>query len=142
MAIAQDPTRELEYVLKKDRTLADGTKNPEPTIWKYRVLRSSIRSKIEDGLGSASMSPDGTSIGINVKNGTVNREYMKHGLCGVENFFDADGNEVEFKQSSDRFGSGKVAHDDFLDRIDEDDFAEIAGAIKAGNRLTEDERKN
>jgi hypothetical protein len=145
MAVAVDPDRVYEYVLKADRHLADGTPNPKPTVWKFRTLRSKVRSRIEDQLASASTGPDGKVTGVHVHSGSAALAYLKEGLLGVENFFDENGNEIAFETEPN--GKGKGANrflptDDFLDRIHEDDQAELSKAIQLGNKLTEDERKN
>lgn len=141
MAVAVDPNRILTYQLKADR-LPDGKVDESKTVFQYRVLRSKVRAKIEDGLASAVASNDGQAATINVRNGSVNLDYLRYGLCGVERFFDSDGNEIAFKDAPDRTSGGRVASDDFIDLIHEDDQAELARAIQRGNRLSEADRKN
>ena len=143
MAIAVQPNREFEYQLRADRK-EDGSINREGTIWKIRALRSKDRAKIEDGLASATVDDSGRSARMDVKSGSVGLAYLKAGLVGVENFYDSAGNEVEFKAENDdkRHPTRRVASDDFLDCIHEDDQAELARAIKDANRLSETDQKN
>lgn len=142
MAVAVDPNRVLRYQLKADRLPEGGAEDASKTVWLYRILRSKVRAKIEDGLASAVATNDGQAATINVKNGSVNLDYLRHGLCGVERFNNADGNEIPFKDAPDRTSGGRVASDDFIDQIHEDDQAELARAIQRGNKLSEADRKN
>ncbi len=125
MAIALDPSKPFDYVLREDRDKPNG--DPHKTVFHLKVLTPSENAQIEDN--SAVMDASGQ---MRVLNGYATYEALQQGLKGWQNLRDVNGEEVEFPSNIGKAISYlRPAH-----------RRELAEAITEGNQLTEDESKN
>lgn len=124
MAIALDPARTWDYVLRADRELQE----EERTVWKMRTLSQRASMKMVDRLivsddGSASMGGMGTQ----------SLDIVLDGLVGWTNFPDSAGEPIEAKVR------GGHLTDVSLARIDTTIMLELAIAIESGGKLSEED---
>lgn len=123
MAIAVDPNRTFDYVLKEDRDLPP----EQQTVFKLKVLSARELARLEDSVSV--MDKDGN---WQVKVGTKTLEILSCGLRRWDNFRDRNGNLITFVGSM----------DDNFDRLRPEWRRELADAITEQANLSEDERKN
>jgi len=126
MAIALDPSKPFDYVLREDRDKPNG--DPHKTVFHLKVLTPSENAAIEDN--SAVMDSDGK---MRVLNGYATYEALQQGLKGWHNLRDVNGEEVEFPSGN----IGKA-----ISYLRPAHRRELAEAITEGNELTEEESKN
>lgn len=112
MAIALDPKRRVDYVLKAER----GTETP--TVFHLRALTFRERCDLNDAL----MAVEGGETFY--RTGTLQRERLRSGLVGWSNFNDASGAAVRFVADP----NGK-ASDASLDYLDQATASELSDAI-------------
>jgi len=139
MAIAVDPNKPFDYVLKSDRKLAEGAK---PTRWKLKPLTVKEQTELRDGI--VAYHQDGKEMSGRMLGGTVELKTLRLGLVGCEDFYDADGAAIPFEAEPDskRNPSRFFVTDAFLSRISRADRTELADAIVEVNTLSEDDEKN
>lgn len=127
MAIAVDPERTFDYVLQEERDLPI----EQQTVWKIKVLTARELAEIEDN--TSRIDKEGV---LQVRHGSVVLNTLRKGLRGWENFQDAQGNPVPFRDNN------GVPREDNFDRMRPAWRREICNAITEQNRLTADQVKN
>lgn len=128
MPIAVDPEKTFDYILKRERSLPI----EQQTIFHLKVLTARELAGIEDNVSRINTA-DGS---MTVKTGSTILDTLKKGLRGWENFKDAQGNAVLYRENN------GVPRDDNFDRLLPADRRELANAITEQNRLTEEQIKN
>lgn len=123
MAIAVDPNRTFDYILKEDRDLPA----EQQTVFKLKVLSARELARLEDSVSV--MDKDGN---WQVKVGTKALEILSCGIKGWENLRNRAGIFIPF--------SGIM--DNNFDLLRPEWRRELADAITEQANLSEDERKN
>ena len=126
--IALDPRRERDYITSADRDLPED----QQTTLRLRTLPESVMVEIMDSV-RVSTNDDGDAEVSQAGVGTRTRTILRHGLTGWSNFKNGDGSDVPFEASN------GAASDDSLGRIPWDAKIELANAVEATGRMTEDE---
>lgn len=119
----------IPYVLKRERELSKERRS----IFFLRPLKTSVVARIQDS--QATMTQDGV-FGFRTAQATL--EILKEGLVGWENVVDERGEQVPFRTQGASDKPAQVT----IDQIPIEEAKELALAIEAGARLTEDEEKN
>lgn len=132
MPIAINPEATTEYVLECDRDKP----REEQTRFKVRWLTYKEQVKIEDNIVSSRIGRKGEDSEMRIASGSAERDILKAGLVGWENFKDEHGQEVEFKRRGDQ------VTDECLDRLHTDWRKEIANFITDQGKISKDEEKN
>lgn len=127
MAIAVDPNRTFDYVLKGDRKLPV----EQQTVFKLKVLSAKELARLEDNISL--MDLNGV---MQVKSGSIILETLRIGLRGWDTFHDKNGNLIEFRDNN-----GKPRDDNF-DLLRPEWRRELANAITEQTKLSGDEIKN
>ena len=131
--IAIDPGQEHRYIPKDARALSP----EDQPVFIITSLTARETSELEDGAADAILpSKEGGQTKMRVlSGGTVLKALMK-GLKGWENFKDATGNNVPWRENN-----GKARQDN-LDRIHPSIRKELAEAITEPNNLDGQAEKN
>ena len=131
MARALTPNQTFEHVLAEDRDLKPD--DPDRTVWILRTLSAGEEAEIQDS--AAAVESDGAAI--SVRTGSITLETLRRGLVGVRNFRDEKGAQVV--PSFTVNGRKRVVDDTFISAIRPEHRRELANAISAGGRVTEDD---
>jgi hypothetical protein len=108
----------------------------DQTIFEVRWLKYSEQVKIEDNTVTSKIGRKNEESEMRIASGTAEKAILQAGLVGWSNFKDANGNEVEFKRTS-----NKVT-DECLSRLRPDWRKEIANFITDQGVISKDEEKN
>ena len=123
MAIALDPARTWDYVLKSDMDLP----KEEQTVWKMRTASQRMTLEIYD-----SVRMEDGEMKLVVGEAALSRKVVSDGLCGWENWNSSDGTPIEPVNRSD---GGVIER--LLSRIQPGHILELAGAMQ--NHVAPDE---
>ena len=136
-----NPNYTWPYSLKRD--------TDNPTVFLLGPLDGALRAHLDDNNIGFSMNQAGGDklADINWKNNQRNLQIVRFGVRGWENFNDANGKPLECELQSIPVpgidgGNRKGLTLRSFNLIDPNDYAELANAIMAGNRLTAEESKN
>lgn len=136
MVIALDPKATWEHIAKVD------AESERPTVWILRGLTAGESQKIEDQTVIVEEHSGGSGKGsIGYKTGTRTLLALRHGLIGVRDFYDAEGNAIEFETERVGLRAGLVS-DNFLSRIPDSVRTELANEIRERNSLSGDQLGN
>jgi len=129
---AIDTQSTFRYVPKCDRDLPE----EEQTVFVLRYMDARQAAKMEDQAVEGAVSGKGTDTALKFRSGSKVLQALEHGLRGWENFRDAQGNEIPFRENN-----GKPRPECF-DAIPPSVRRELANVIIDGSEMTEDEEKN
>lgn len=137
--IAIDPNEEFDYVLREDRELEND--DPNRIVWKLRPITRRERNKLDN---MAHVSAAGTA---NPLLGDRVESVLRAGIVGCDpEPRDRHGATIPFRKSAKLLNvlgrQCSPVSDEFLDRIPQAALRELADAIEAGARLTDDEGKD
>lgn len=131
--IAIDPDATHRYIPKIAR---DWPVEDQP-VFLIKTLKAKEAANLQDGMTDAVVNKkDSNDTTVRIYSGTAAVKALKAGLVGWENFKDADGEDVEFRENN---GTPRMEN---FDRIPVKIRAELAEAITEGTFLTEQEEKN
>jgi hypothetical protein len=128
MAISLDPSRIVDYVLESDRSLPSG----EETVFQLKALDLRTEAHITDI--RMMIDKEGRP---HYKAGTEELEVLRAGLVGWTRFVNSAGMDLPcIKDPNGRISEASLA------LLCREYRAELAGAIKALNSITEAEKKS
>ena len=136
MAIALDPNRTFDYVLKCDR----GLPREQQSVFHIRPL-SALEMR---HLKNAALTIDQVTQQAHSYLGDLRYLALRAGLVGWSNFKRADGTEAVFERTRQNLlgRSGEVVTDACLDLLRDEWRDELAEAVQEFNTLTRDDAKN
>jgi hypothetical protein len=143
MPIALTPGEVWTYQLIDDRKPdPDGTRtqksklDPNGTKWRCRALSAADERELNDAIV---FELDGDAQLYHANRGTTNALVLERGVVGVENFKTSDGRDVPFRLK--KLANGReVADLSFLDFLQAKHVTELAMAIEARMRVSEDDK--
>jgi len=127
--IAVDPDAVNRYVPEDAREWPEA----DQPVFLLKALKAREAAKLQDHGVEVGMGTDNT---MRVLSGSTIIRALELGLVGWENFKDASGNEVEWRENN---GKGRPEN---LDRIPERIRRELAEVIAEGTFFMEQEEKN
>lgn len=132
MIIAINPDEKIRYIPKCDRELPA----ERQTAFLLRPMKAKDAAKMQDGAAEIDLARDQKDSTLRLRSGTQELEVLRLGLAGWENFKDANGAEVEYRENN---GNPRP---EVLDRIPAKIRRELAEAIIEGGTLSESAGKN
>lgn len=130
--IAIDPEAVHRYVPKIARSLPV----EDQPIFLIKALKAKESAKIQDGLADYVEGDGNVAPAVRIYSGTAILNALKLGLSGWENFKNAKGEDVAWRENN---GQARPENIDF---IPPDIRKELAEVITEGTFLTEQEEKN
>ena len=125
MAIALDPNRTVDYVLKAERESPASSQ----TVWELGPISVAQDRAIKNVIAETGFDAN------HVKVGTLAGLYLRGGLRGVRNFNSANGKPIPF--TTDKDG----VTDAFLEHLSEDDRMELFRACRDFSTMSAEEKK-
>lgn len=114
------------------------------TKFTLRPLDVFLMGHIYDNASQLTGKEGSNEIGINTRINQTNIDAVRHGLCGIVNFADKNGDQMSFKSQKTHVNGRpyEVVHDDILNTLGIKLIGELADEIKRISEVTPDEEKN
>lgn len=145
----EDPSKVITYTPKDpDRPEAGKDRReeikPGATVFKLRALDVFLMGYIYDNASSLTGTSGNDDVKITTRVNQTNIEAVRHGLLGLTNFSDRQGNAVKFDTQKAVVNGREyhVASDDIINRLGVRLISELASKIKEISEVTPSEEKN
>ncbi|MBI5427542.1 MAG: hypothetical protein HZA02_04595 [Nitrospinae bacterium] len=132
MAIAVNPNEKIRYILKGDRDLPV----ERQTVFLLKPLRAKDAARMQDGAAEIDIGKGRADSTMRIMSGTQTLEALRSGLAGWENFKNAQGEEVVWRENN---GEPRP---EMFDLIAAKDRRELAERIIEGRDLPDESAKN
>jgi len=122
MVIAVDTDRTYEYILKRERTLKKGDK---PTIWLLKFPDLATQDLVANSSLKVVEDENGKQVTL-ITSGTQSTILIRNCLVGWKNFYNANGDEIPFKDKTEK------ELDSSIEKILAADRDEMVAFLKTG----------